>query len=208
LVVRKNISLSLVRAGVGFSMGLGVLLLSGCGAERSDKDAAPIVSHKLGDPSSYAMQDEEGFSGSNLDFDGSENLSPEARDELGMLKNKVYFGFDRFKVSGNNKSIVDKNAAFLSKHHDVPVMLTGNTDPRGSSSYNLHLGQNRADSVKSMLMKEGVSEKQICTVSYGELRPAATVDGSSGDWVKAYELDRRVEFVYGQKCEGEAVSVA
>ena len=204
--MRKNISLSIVRAGVGFSMGLAALLLSGCGGERSD--AAPIVSHKLGDPSSYAMQDEEGFTGSNLDFDGSESLSPEARNELGMLKNKVYFGFDRFKVSGNNKSIVDKNAAFLSKHHDIPVMLTGNTDPRGSSSYNLHLGQRRADSVKSMLIKEGVSEGQICTVSYGELRPAATVDSSSGDWIKAYELDRRVEFVYGQRCEGETVSVA
>ena len=55
--MREKFSLSLVRAGVGFSMVLGAVLLSGCGAERSDKDAAPIVSHKLGDPSSYAMQD-------------------------------------------------------------------------------------------------------------------------------------------------------
>ena len=82
-------------------------------------------------------------------------------------------------------------------------MLTGNTDPRGSSSYNLHLGQRRAAAVKAMLIKEGVPAAQICTVSYGALRPAATVNNASGNWEKAYKLDRRVEFIYGQRCDGE-----
>ena len=196
--MRKNILSSI------FVVGFSSVLLYGCSAgERSDNDAAPIVSHKLGDVNSYAMQDGSDFSGDDLNFEGSENFSHDMREKIGHLNKKVYFGFDRFKVSAADSEIVKSNAAFLHNHSDIPVMLTGNTDPRGSSSYNLHLGQRRADSVKAMLIKEGVPADQICTVSYGELRPAATVNNASGNWEKAYKLDRRVEFIYGQRCDGE-----
>ena len=180
------------------------LFLAGCSAgEKSGNKSAPIVSNKLGDVKSYAMQQDEEFSSDDLNFEGIENFSEEVKSEVSLLKHKVYFGFDRFSVSGDNKKYVQDNAKFLVKNPNIPVMLTGNTDPRGSQSYNFHLGERRANAVKAMLVKEGVPESQLCTVSYGDLRPAVTPNRASIDWKKAYKLDRRVEFVYGQKCEGE-----
>ena len=193
----KKVSLSVL------VVSLSSVFLFGCSAgQRSDNGAAPIVSHKLGDVKSYAMQEDSDFSGDELNFEGSENFSQDMRAQIGHLNKKVYFGFDKFKVSSKDSAVVKQNAGFLLNNSDIPVMLTGNTDPRGSSSYNLHLGQRRAESVKAMLAKEGVPKDQICTVSYGELRPAAIVDNASGNWEKAYKLDRRVEFIYGQRCDG------
>ena len=194
--MRKIISISLI------SLALGASLLSGCTSSRKGTDA-PIVSNRIGGSShAYAMSSDGSFSGDDMDFYGSEQFSPELKEKIGHLSRKVYFGFDRFKVSSKAKPDVKANAMFLSQHPDIPVMLTGNTDPRGASSYNLHLGQRRADAVKKELLKDGVPASQICTVSYGELRPAATPDEFKGDWKKAYSLDRRVEFIYGQTCEG------
>ena len=194
--MRKIISISLIGLAVGSS------LLSDCTGSRKGADA-PIVSNRLSDGShAYAINGDGSFSGDDMDFYGSEQFSPELREKIGHLSRKVYFGFDRFSVSSKERAIVQDNAVFLVQHPDIPVMLTGNTDPRGASSYNLHLGQRRADAVKKELLKDGVPASQICTVSYGELRPAATPDEFKGDWKKAYSLDRRVEFVYGQTCEG------
>ena len=194
--MRKIISISLIGLAVGSS------LLSGCTGSRKGADA-PIVSNRLGDKShAYGISNDGSFSGDDMDFYGSEKFSPELREQIGHLSRKVYFGFDGFKVSSKARPEVQDNAVFLVQHPDIPVMLTGNTDPRGASSYNLHLGQRRADAVKKELLKDGVPASQICTVSYGELRPAATPDEFKGDWKKAYSLDRRVEFVYGQTCEG------
>ena len=86
-------------------------------------------------------------------------------------------------------------------------MLAGNTDPRGSQEYNFHLGQRRADAVKSYMLSQGVAGSQICTVSYGELRPAATPAQFGGDWKQAYAQDRRTEIFYGKECGGTGAHV-
>ena len=197
--MRKVVSLSLI------SLVIGTSLLAGCSSPRKGADA-PIVSNRLGGGGhSYAIQGDGSFSGDDMEFYGSEQFSPELREHIGHLSRKIYFGFDKYRVSSKSKSAVQANALFLKQHPDIPVMLTGNTDPRGSQSYNFHLGQRRADSVKKELLKDGVPKNQICTVSYGELRPAASPDEFEGNRNKAYNLDRRVEFVYGQTCEGHKV---
>jgi peptidoglycan-associated lipoprotein len=193
--VKKIKSISLI--GLAISTGL----LSGCSGTRQDADA-PIVRNRLGG-ASHGYNQYGSISAEDMDFYGKEQFSPAMREQIGHLPRNLNFGFDKYKVGPKQRPAVKENAKFLIAHPDIPIMLTGNTDPRGSQSYNFHLGQRRADSVKSELLKDGVPASQICTVSYGELRPAASPDEFDGDWLKAYGLDRRVEFVYGQTCKDE-----
>lgn len=184
------------------AFSVGAALLSGCSGNRKG-NAAPIVSNKIGGTSNaYKVYDDGSVSGTDLDFYGSDQFSENMKEQIGHMTRNVYFGFDQYSVGPKGRNISKENATFLIQHPDIPVMLTGNTDPRGSETYNFHLGQRRADAVKNQLIKDGVPASQICTVSYGELRPAFSPSDFEGDWVKAYKFDRRVEILYGQTCEG------
>lgn len=118
------------------------------------------------------------------------------------LPKKVYFGFDMYNLNGQAIAVANQNAQVLLQNPGLKVLLAGNTDPRGSQDYNFHLGQRRANAVKDYFLQQGVSAGQICTVSYGELKPAANPAQFGGSTSKAYALDRRTEIVYGQTCQG------
>lgn len=122
---------------------------------------------------------------------------------LASMPNKVYFGFDKYNLDSDALAVLQQNAAVLLKNPQVSIMLAGNADPRGSEEYNFHLGMKRAKAVYSYFMQQGVPASQMCMVSYGELRPAATPSQMGGDSEKAYALDRRTEINYNQTCAGE-----
>jgi len=71
------------------------------------------------------------------------------------------------------------------------VTLDGHTDERGTREYNLALGDQRAGTVRSFLLAEGVPNGRSRTMSYGEERPLAPDHDES-----AWALNRRVELVY------------
>jgi peptidoglycan-associated lipoprotein len=73
----------------------------------------------------------------------------------------------------------------------IITQLEGHTDERGSSEYNIALGERRANSVRQFMIVTGVSPQQIRVVSYGKERPAA-----AGSDERSYALNRRVEIVY------------
>lgn len=91
-----------------------------------------------------------------------------------LAKRSVYFPFDVSAVQEADKPIVEAHGKYLGEHPDSKVRVEGNCDERGSSEYNLALGQRRADSVKKMLILSGAKASQIETVSYGEEKPACT----------------------------------
>ncbi len=125
---------------------------------------------------------------------------------LASLPNKVYFGFDQYNLTPASIAVLQQNAAVLLKNPQVNIMLAGNADPRGSEEYNFHLGMKRAKAVYGYFMQQGVPASQMCMVSYGELRPAATPAQMGGNWQKAYALDRRTEINYNQTCQGAGAS--
>lgn len=125
---------------------------------------------------------------------------------LASLPNKVYFGFDKYNLTPEAIATLQQNAAVLLKNPQVNIMLAGNADPRGSEEYNFHLGMRRAKAVYNYFMQQGIPASQMCMVSYGELRPAATPAQMGGNWQKAYALDRRTEINYNQTCQGAGVS--
>ena len=91
----------------------------------------------------------------------------------------VYFDYDRYSVRADEANITEADAKFLNEHPDIPVVIEGHCDDRGSEEYNLALGDNRANSVKAELVKLGVSANRIRTISYGKEKPFCSADNEN-----------------------------
>jgi peptidoglycan-associated lipoprotein len=101
----------------------------------------------------------------------------------------VYFDFDRDQLRDDGAATLDAKAAVLLANPGVSLVVTGHTDERGTSEYNLALGQRRAAAVKRYLASRGVGDARITTQSMGDSQPAA-----AGSDETAYQQNRRAEF--------------
>ena len=111
-----------------------------------------------------------------------------------LAKRVIYYPTDIDTISEQDKLIVQAHAEYLAKHSSLSVRLEGNADERGSSEYNLALGQRRADGVKKMLLMGGVREGQIESVSYGEEKPKGRTHDES-----SWSQNRRTDLNYPSK---------
>ena len=102
---------------------------------------------------------------------------------------RVYFDFDSSSLSGSSKSSLGKNASVMNDHSSVKVEVQGHCDERGTTEYNLALGQRRAAAAKKYLTDQGVSPSRLTVISYGEERPLER-GGSESAWAQ----NRRAEF--------------
>ncbi len=103
----------------------------------------------------------------------------------------VYFDFNKVDIKPESREVLLQHAEYLSEHPEVEVSLEGHADKRGSSGYNLALGERRSLSVKNFLRAHGVREFQTSVISYGEERPAIEDNNE-----EAYAKNRRVELIY------------
>ncbi len=85
----------------------------------------------------------------------------------------IYFGFDKSSLNGTSRAVLDKIATTASAP-GARLRIEGNCDERGSSEYNIALGQRRADSAKAYLVRRGVPADNITTLSFGAERPKMT----------------------------------
>lgn len=83
----------------------------------------------------------------------------------------VHFGFDESTLTSEARSTLDQVASCVKQSKPKRLTISGNADERGTTEYNLHLGQRRADSAKKYLQNLGVDGKILKTVSYGKERP-------------------------------------
>ncbi|MFM2343476.1 MAG: Peptidoglycan-associated lipoprotein [Pseudomonadota bacterium] len=102
----------------------------------------------------------------------------------------VYFDTDSYVVKSEFQDVVTKHQAFITKNSSK-VLLQGHTDQRGTSEYNLALGQKRAEAVKKSLTVLGVKGENIETVSFGKEKPVIDETNEA-----AYSKNRRVEILY------------
>lgn len=107
-----------------------------------------------------------------------------------MQKKSIYFDFDEFAIKPEYREIVQQQAEFIKSHGDIIVKLEGNADERGSSEYNLALGDKRANAVRKLLDMMGVPASQLRTVSKGEEYPRLTCHEE-----KCWQENRRVDFI-------------
>jgi peptidoglycan-associated lipoprotein len=102
----------------------------------------------------------------------------------------VYFDYDKSDVRGDQQSVVQADAAFLQQHPNMTFTVEGHCDERGSTEYNLALGDNRASAVKNALVAAGVSADRVKTVSFGKEKPFCTESNES-----CWQQNRRGHFV-------------
>ena len=100
----------------------------------------------------------------------------------------VYFGFDDATLTPEARKQLDEDLGCLQKSEFRRVRLEGHTDERGTTEYNLALGERRADAAKKYLAGLGIESRKLKAISYGKERPA-----DSGHDEAAWARNRRVE---------------
>lgn len=83
----------------------------------------------------------------------------------------AFFDFDKYDIRPDAREALAADAEFLRAHPEVKILIEGHCDERGSSEYNMGLGQRRADSSKEFLVSLGVAADRISTVTYGKEKP-------------------------------------
>ncbi|AJY27035.1 peptidoglycan-associated lipoprotein (plasmid) [Burkholderia thailandensis 34] len=108
-----------------------------------------------------------------------------------LAKRSVYFDFDDYSVKSEYQPMLQAHADYLRRHPAQHVLIQGNTDERGTSEYNLALGERRSQSVLRALVTLGVPETQLEAVSFGKEKPVA-LGHDEASWAQ----NRRADLVY------------
>lgn len=83
----------------------------------------------------------------------------------------VFFGYDQWTLSEAGMRALELNAKWLKEHPSALLKVEGHCDERGTTDYNVVLGDKRSKSARAYLVELGVSPKQLAIVSYGKERP-------------------------------------
>ena len=119
---------------------------------------------------------------------------PEATDtstEVDCQKEaRVFFAFNMHDLTPEARETLNTMATCMEQNADWRLVVEGHADERGTTEYNLQLGEKRAQAIKEYISRKGVSKDRIRTVSYGEEKP---LDPASTE--EAWALNRRGELV-------------
>jgi peptidoglycan-associated lipoprotein len=115
---------------------------------------------------------------------------PPAKVEEKVSLDPIYFDFDKSFIREDAKPALQKTAEYLKKNKDAKIQIQGNCDERGTSEYNMALGDRRATSAKKYLVGLGVDANRISTVSYGKEKPLCTEHNE-----ECWQKNRRDDFV-------------
>lgn len=113
------------------------------------------------------------------------------------LLGDVYFDYDRADLSSETRDRLARNARFLTEHPQFRLTIEGHCDERGTSEYNLALGERRAAAVRQYLSSLGVSADRLATISYGKERPVCSEEDES-----CWRLNRRAHHVVTGRAGG------
>jgi len=113
-----------------------------------------------------------------------------AKAELAKVKPSVYFDFDKFDIKPGYQATVTAFANYLKADTKARLVIEGNADERGTTEYNLALGQKRAEAVSKALGVLGIAANRVESISNGEEKPR--VKGSNE---AAWAENRRADLI-------------
>lgn len=102
----------------------------------------------------------------------------------------VYYEFDSFRLTNEARENLRTASQYLKDNPSVTLQVEGHCDERGTTEYNLALGERRANAAKDYLVRQGVDAGRLSVISYGEERPA-TMGSDESAWAQ----NRRASFV-------------
>jgi peptidoglycan-associated lipoprotein len=140
-----------------------VLLLAACGGGETSSSAS---GSGAGGVSSQALG-------------GKGNVRPGSQEDLAAnVGDRIFFDTDKATVNGSgqltrdNAAVLDRQVAWLKQYPQNAILIAGNCDERGTTEYNLALGQRRAQADAAYLVARGIAQSRISTISYGKERPS------------------------------------
>jgi peptidoglycan-associated lipoprotein len=107
------------------------------------------------------------------------------QDLVANVGDRVFFAFNQSTLSPDAEATLSRQAGWLKKYPNVDVLIAGNADERGTETYNLALGQRRANEARDYLVAQGIAPSRIQTISYGKDCPVA-----AGNNEAAYQQNR------------------
>jgi peptidoglycan-associated lipoprotein len=117
--------------------------------------------------------------------------APAPEPEIMLTLDPIYFDFDKSNLKPEAIATLKKDAAALQKNPAMKVRIEGNCDERGTSEYNMALGDRRAVSAMKNLVTLGIAADRITTISYGKEKPSCT-EHNEGCWSKNRRDDLNV----------------
>lgn len=149
--------------------------------------ATACSGNKAIDEGVVVSSDREGIS-TGVDGDGTgygdvagSALPGSPEDLVENVGDRVFFGYDSFSLTSEARSVLERQAEWLSQYATLAVTIEGHADERGTREYNLALGERRANAVRSYLVALGVSASRVSVVSYGKERPVV-FDNDASAW--------------------------
>jgi len=178
----------------------GLFFITACAnktvhTEQMAEDTAPAMEQKTTEQEQASVTENQ----SEEDINRAQQAEQAAREEDGqkakmaseVLVNKdIYFDFDSTVLKDTSKESLIKKAEWLRMHPGASVVIEGHCDERGTSAYNIALGDRRAQSAKAFFVDLGIDADMLSTVSYGEERPADLAQTEA-----AWAMNRRAHFV-------------
>ena len=105
---------------------------------------------------------------------GSRSYAELTKEEKAAIEaglQDVFFGYDQWTLSDAGMEALNRNARWLKEHPSAVMKVEGHCDERGTTAYNIVLGDKRSKSARSYLVESGVNSKQLTVISYGKERP-------------------------------------
>lgn len=143
-------------------------------------EQAATASPKGCDQPKVAEEEDDGKTSDQL-TDASTNIN------LDDVLETIYFDYNDASIREDSKAVLSRVAQAMNGA-GTSIEIEGHCDVRGSTEYNLHLGERRARSVMKYLVAQGVTPDKISIISYGEERP---VDFGTNE--SAHQKNRRAE---------------
>jgi peptidoglycan-associated lipoprotein len=105
----------------------------------------------------------------------------------------AFFDFDKSDIRPDARDALAKSAQFLRSYSQIRVTIEGHCDERGSTEYNLGLGERRAQAARQFLISLGVAPERMETVSFGKEKPFCLTHDED-----CWQKNRRAHFVMGK----------
>lgn len=120
---------------------------------------------------------------------------PSNNPALAAVFRHIYFEYNSSLVKGqDNLNVIREVANYMKRNRNTYAFVEGHCDERGPEAYNLALGSHRSNSVRNILLQEGVNPDNVFTISYGKERPL-TLEHNENAW----NQNRRAEFKVYQR---------
>jgi peptidoglycan-associated lipoprotein len=134
-------------------------------------------------------------SASTAGYHGDQTVTlprPDVRDYVATANMPdVHFDFDKYEIRSDAARTLEASASWLKANSKVQVLIEGHCDERGTSEYNVVLGDRRAKAAMNFLVSRGVDSRRFVLVSYGEDKPQC-MQGGEKCWAK----NRRAHFLF------------